>query len=54
VEGIIDVGTVAGYAAAVRIKAATGEATIRGKVTADEVGASGQIIGVDIDSVGDA
>ena len=54
VEGIIDVGTVTGYAAAVRVKAATGVASIRGKVIAEEIGASGQIIGVDIDSVGDS
>ena len=45
VEGAIDVGTVAGYAAAVRVKAATGVATIRGKAAAEEVGAGGEIIG---------
>ena len=38
-------GTVAGYAAAVRVEAATGVATIRGKAAAEEVGAGGEIWG---------
>jgi hypothetical protein len=55
VEGAIDVGVVAGYAAAVRVKAATDvSTTIRGKATAEEVGATGEIIGVDINLIGDS
>ena len=53
VEGAIEVGAVAGYAAAVRIKAVSGSASVRGEARAEEVRPAGEIIGVDIGQIGD-
>ncbi|ONI74769.1 hypothetical protein ALI144C_38860 [Actinosynnema sp. ALI-1.44] len=50
-EGRVDVGTVAGYVAGVRAKTATG--TVRGMVNVDEVSAGGEVVGVDIDHLGE-
>jgi hypothetical protein len=52
VEGRVDVTTVSGYAAAVRARTVTG-GTVRGVASADEVTGTGQLIGVDIDHLGD-
>jgi hypothetical protein len=51
VEGRIDVGKVAGYAAAVRAQQIIG-GTVRGEVKANHVESGGQVMGVDADSVG--
>lgn len=53
VEGVINVRAVAGHAAAVRANAITGSSTVRGEAYADEVQTGGEIIGVDIDRIGD-
>lgn len=53
VQGAIDVRSVSGYAAAVRAEAVRGSAEVRGKACADEVQAGGEIVGVDIDRIGE-
>lgn len=53
VEGEMDVTTVAGYAAAVRVRHVSGPAVIRGGGSAGEVSAGGQFTGVEIDTIGD-
>ncbi len=53
VEGEVEVATVAGRVAAVRAKQVTGPSTIRGVVRVDDVTDSGEVVGVDIDRIGD-
>nr|WP_052478812.1 hypothetical protein [Kibdelosporangium sp. MJ126-NF4]CEL20764.1 hypothetical protein [Kibdelosporangium sp. MJ126-NF4]CTQ89677.1 hypothetical protein [Kibdelosporangium sp. MJ126-NF4] len=50
-EGRVDVGTVSGYVAGVRAKTATG--TVRGMVNVNEVTSGGEVVGVDIDHLGE-
>lgn len=52
VEGRVDVEEVAGYAAAVRSRTAA-SGTIRGSAKADRVAEGGEVVGVDIDRIGE-
>jgi hypothetical protein len=51
VEGSVDVDEVAGYVAAVRVRQIT-EGNVKGSAKVQRVDAGGQIIGVDIDTIG--
>lgn len=53
VEGALDVDAVAGYAAAVRARSIGGSAHVRGEATVGSVTEHGEVVGIDVDRIGD-